>query len=397
MRLEGLQEIVRSSSALRYRARLQPAGGQGDKVFPPTYEGGVYAEEIRVIGGNRVPCIHLDSVQSQANRMELALLEAVRAGEITLPLVEVDFGRKSAELAEVGTISSLEAPHRLADAILRDSCRDGVRFRELPEGKLLDESSLQNASGLFEVSPTSLLFGLWDSTGPKGGLGVKFQRAIVSELVAIDVEKGVKSSSRIDPLGIMVNAGPVRLDPKTGLLVLEGKDGSSKAAKTPGKEGKPSEVNHGNVTPSLSTTNGGVTFAHALQTVVLSLPALRRLRFPADGKHDPKADLAARTTLAALGLCATALSLSKGCDLRSRCLLVPEGPGIWEIVHADGKTEQFSISAKEACELLTGAVKAATAAGLGWREKPLTLVPSDGLAELVLRSRKLAMQPKAGD
>jgi len=335
-------------------------------------------------------------VQSQANRMELALLEAARAGEITLPLVEVDFGKKSADLKEVGIVSSLEAPHRLADAILRDSCKDGKRFRELPEGRLLDESSLQNASGLFEICPTSLLFGLWDSTGPRGGLGVKFQRAIVAELVAIDIEKGIKSSSRIDPLGIMLNAGPIYMDPKNGSLTLDEKDEGGRPLKRWGKEGKPSEANHGNVTPSLSTTNGGVTFAYALQTVVISLPALRRLRFPVQGKLESKTDLAARTALAALGLCASALSLSKGCDLRSRCLLVPDGPGIWEVVHADGSTEEFSIPAAEACGLLKDTVKAATATGLRWREEPLTLLPSDGLAQLVRKSRDLAMQSKAG-
>jgi CRISPR-associated protein Csb1 len=91
---------------------------------------------------------------------------------------------------------------------------------------------------------------------------VKFQRAIVAELVAIDVEKGVKSSSRIDPLGIMVNAGPVYVDPETGLWALDAKDKTGKAPKKAGRQAKPSEVNHGNVTPSLSTTNGGVTFAY---------------------------------------------------------------------------------------------------------------------------------------
>ena len=53
----------------------QPAGGPGDKVFPPTYEGGSYATEPRYINGEEVPCVLLDSVQSQANRMEMALLE----------------------------------------------------------------------------------------------------------------------------------------------------------------------------------------------------------------------------------------------------------------------------------------------------------------------------------
>ncbi len=54
-------------------------------------------------------------------------------------------------------------------------------------------------------------------------------------------------------------------------------------------EGKPSEINHGNVTPDLVRAErtkeplpGGVTMAYAFQTAVLSLPAVRRLRFPDD-------------------------------------------------------------------------------------------------------------------
>jgi len=37
-------------------------------------------------------------------------------------------------------------------------------------------------------------------TGPKGGLGTKFERAIVSEVVGINAVFGIKTSSRIDPL-----------------------------------------------------------------------------------------------------------------------------------------------------------------------------------------------------
>lgn len=45
MNFSTLQDAVRSASALRCRTRLQPAGGEGDKVFPPTYADAVYAME----------------------------------------------------------------------------------------------------------------------------------------------------------------------------------------------------------------------------------------------------------------------------------------------------------------------------------------------------------------
>jgi CRISPR-associated protein Csb1 len=416
--LEILQRAVKEGAALRWRARLQPAGGQGDKVFPPTYEGGEYALESRVIDGRRVPCVLLDSVQSQANRMEAALLEAHRTGSIHVPLVEVRF---EGDLAEVGVITSLDAPHRLADAILRDSRFEGKRFRETDAGKVLDHASLANCAPLFGICPTALVFGLWDSTGPLGGLGTKFQRAVVGELVGVDIEKGCRPSSRIDPLGIQKNAGPIfrtpqgdlTLDPKEALQV-EGKPVLFARKSTEGKstdvaytektgalpdEGRPSKANHGNVTPSLKNEqkqphHGGVTLDHALHTVVVSLPALRRLRFPLDGGVSP--DLEARTALAALAVCAATLSVARGCDLRSRCLLVPEPLGAgWELVGADGALTPFTLSADAACALLNSAVAAAIAAKLPWRQEPLILKPSSGLTDLVRKSRELTRQGAA--
>src|SRR5258706_14745075 len=69
-----------TAAAFRAVTDLEPAGGDGDKLFPPTYQGGVYARETRMIGGEPTPCVLLDSVQSQANRLELALLDWHRSG-----------------------------------------------------------------------------------------------------------------------------------------------------------------------------------------------------------------------------------------------------------------------------------------------------------------------------
>jgi len=53
-------------------------------VFPPTYAGAVYAIEKRRVPGRDEPvtCVLLDSVQSQANRMEEALQDAFDGGRI---------------------------------------------------------------------------------------------------------------------------------------------------------------------------------------------------------------------------------------------------------------------------------------------------------------------------
>ena len=224
-----LQNAVKTAAAFRCRTRLQPAGGEGDKVFPPTYAGSVYAMERRRIPGRDelVRCVLLDSVQSQANRAEEALQDAVDDERIAIPVVEVDFsdipvvdpGSDEDGLFEpIGRVSSLEAPHRIADAILRDSELNGTAFRSSDEGRKIIMATLRNATPLFEICPTALVYGIWDSTGPKGGLGVKFQRAVVSEIIGVDAALGVKTSSRMDPLAIRSDATIYHRDNSDGGL-----------------------------------------------------------------------------------------------------------------------------------------------------------------------------------
>lgn len=383
--LKTLNTAITNAAAFRSRTRLQPAGGEGDKVFPPTYAGAVYAKEDRQINGAKVPCVLLDSVQAQANRLEEALQRALDAGTLkNVPVLNVDFTGIGL-LDEVGRVSSLEAPHRIADAILRDSLLDKEPFRKSELGKSLDQASLQNATPLYKLCPTALVFGLWDSAGPKGGLGAKFQRALVSEIIGVNAEIGVKTSSRIDPLGMRAAA-----------KVIKKPDGGYELAGEKAKEGvSPSEVNHGNIPPDISAA-GGVTLDYAEQTVVLSLAALRKLRFPVDGKTTPERDAAARTVLAALALTAAMLAAESGFDLRSRCLLWPTDVMKWELLETPGKTPtEFTITAKEAIKLLEEAVAAAEKLGLVWQREPVKLTPSPNLVALLKRSQDIAAKAPA--
>lgn len=400
-----------SAAAFRSRSTLQPAAGDGTKVFPPTYDKATYAtEDRRVLQSDgtfkTTPCVLLDSVQAQANRLENALQTAIdtdRFAAIPIPVVQVDFPNEDL-LNAVGKITSLQAPHRIADAILRDSLLDGKPFRKSEIGEKLDHVSLQNATALYELCPTALVFGIWDSTGPKGGLGAKFQRAFVSEIVGINVIKGAKTSSRLDPLGIQIAAGPIYqakdstngLDwtdkitdaatDKEGTPILYNRSGSDS-----GKPGNPSKANHGNVTPSIS--EGGVTLDYAEQSAVLSLPALRRLHFPlADGTRSQEIDAAGQTVLAALALTAAALASETGFDLRSRCLLWPTGPLTWELLDKPGSTPaQLVIDSDSALKVLADAIAAAEALGLKWRKEPLKLTPAPQLVTLLRASQERAV------
>jgi CRISPR-associated protein Csb1 len=380
--------ISGTAAAIRSRTKLQPAGGAGDKVFPPTYAGAVYAKEERQINGMKVPCVLLDSVQAQANRLEEALQRALDSGALRdVPVLNVDFTGLGL-LDEVGRVSSLEAPHRIADAILRDSLHEGQPFRKSELGKSLDQASLQNATPLYRLCPTALIFGLWDSTGPKGGLGAKFQRALVSEIIGVNAEIGVKTSSRIDPLGMRAAA-----------KVIKKADGSYELAGEKAKDGvSPSEVNHGNIPPDITKPGGagGATLDYAEQTIVLSLPALRKLRFPVDGKTSAERDAAARTVLAALALTASALAAESGFDLRSRCLLWPTDAMKWELLETPGKAPtEFTLTAEAAIKLLEESVAAAEKLGLVWHKRPVRLTPSPNLVALLKRSQDIAAKTPA--
>jgi CRISPR-associated protein Csb1 len=424
LNLTKLQELVRNGAAARSRVTLQPAGGEGTKVFPPTYSGAVYAMEKRRLPGYPEPvdCVLLDSVQSQANRLEEALQQAIDEGKIQIPIVEVDFNSfenhpdENLRLLEpIGKVTSLQAPHRIVDAILRDSIvaeegedkdklfRAKNGERESSIGQRLRRVNAHNATALFELCPTALLLGMWDSTGPKGGLGAKFERAMVSEIVGVNAVRGCKTSSRLDPLGIQLQAGPIYQTEDGGWTLDPAKARKEKEQPVKkGKDGRPSEANHGNVTPSISDKDsngeflaGGVTIDRAEQTIVLSFPALRRLRFPLNDEAQSRSevDVAARTVLAALGLCAAALAAEAGLDLRSRCLLWPTESLKWELLGRPGEVHKdIVITAEHAIQLLNEAIQEAKKIGLPWRTTPLQLRPSDELVKLVVKSQQLAAQ-----
>jgi CRISPR-associated protein Csb1 len=426
--LSRLQAAVAGEAvAIRARTRLQPAGGPGDKVFPPTYavsQGLKYAVEERVLPTGASRTVLLDSVQSQANRMEESLRAAWEAGELDIPVIAVDFSGEG-DIADIGRITTLDMPHRIADAILRDSVTPaGVLFRQTPIGQSFTHAKVTAATALFRSCPAALVFGVWDSTGPKGGLGAKFPRALVSEIVAIDAQAGVKTASRIDPLAI--EAVPIYIDagdptqytanPDLARKLASGAPepfsrSAAEADKSKGKDkdakdekksdskdkekGKASAANHSNIAPSIDAAAGGITMAYATQTSVLSLVGLRRLRFPlpSDGGvvFPPATEQAARTALAALGIAAIVLQRTFGQDLRSRCLLVPEGPTTFELLAPDGSTpEPFTMDRAGALALVKEAAAAAAAAGLAWERAPLTLKPAPRLADLIRRSRKLS-------
>lgn len=402
MEITRLDQMVAGDAALRRRQRLQPVGGQGDKIFPPTYPGEgrnappQHVYEVRRIGDDILWCVLVDSVQSQANRLEECLGDAIAEG-VPIPHIVVDLS--GAGLTGLTRITSLEAPHRVYDAIFRDSTYNGEPFMKSDVGKRLATASLGDASALIETSPAALLFGAWHSTGEGGGLGAKFARCLTSEIIAVDVPVNVvvdertnemqprnlgrRTGSRIDPLGILRR-----------VEVYKSADGNwdttAAAAGAKAKRVRPSEINHGNIAPTVQPL--GITCDYLEHTFVLSFAGLRRLRFGSEART-----AAGRNLLAALGLLALMEQDARGYALRSRCDLVCDGRAPLELVRPDGSTEEIALDRQSARALYEAAFQDARRAGFDLLAEPLALEPQEKLVEIIRRSQELALSGEGGD
>lgn len=388
MNLEKLNESLKTAAGLRLRLKLQPLYGIGEIVFPPTVadeKGPKYLDSERRIPGyeEKMPCTTIDSVQSQANRMEKALLADIREGNIKLPHIETDFSGISGLVKPVGKITCFEAPHRVFDAIIRDSVDEDEDRKHFPltkAGAAAIRATARDAKAIFQISPASLLFGCWDSTGISGGLGEKYTRCVVSELVAVNSITARRAGVRADPLSVAKEQPLEKILAETKDEVWQNLKEKRKKLK------KPSDINHGNV--PWGDTLDGVTCDYIQQSTTISFPALRQLHFPVEGIQGGDSSAKAQAVLAAIALHAATLNAERGWHLRSRCDLVPEdGQKLeWEVMGAS--LEKIAVATSVTRNLLKEAISKAKEAGLPWNEKPVQLTPSEALERLVVGSQQ---------
>lgn len=194
-------------AAIVLKQWLKPVGG--DIIFPPTYaapsqkkgdppvynidrfgEASILRKTFEKLGkvqtfmdaerteqGREHSVCIIDSIPSQANRIEPAFADVIADGRL-VPRVVIkveiknDDGKKEEQV-----INLLDAGHRAADAI--------VRFSSLSDD--LDKAMIARRDGdslpLARIAPTSLVFGMWDSRAT----GVKVPRLINSVIRAYDV------------------------------------------------------------------------------------------------------------------------------------------------------------------------------------------------------------------
>ncbi len=364
---------------IRIDAELEPIAGDGAPVKPAVYEGGVYQEDRRWASPSddeATKVIVIDNVPSQANRLEEVLRrhrEKIGNPEIVLDLSR--FGNLPAHLPR--QISSLEFPHRNADAYLRDALLDGTDFVKTDTGESIFGATAQTCGPLMAWFPQALIYGFWQSHLGKKRSNTKHARAWVSEIVgwkpaAQDTRvKGLKG----DPLNL--NTDEVLTSNPDDRLEWE-------IGKTKGtKSEKLSEIGHGQVPfMGADATAAAVSFARVTQRATLSFAQLRRVSL---GDQRPDADAAARLLLVALGLHAHVLAFSRGFALRSGAELRPRSTTVtWLGASGDSRCEIGG--AVESLALLRKAVAHARTAGVpldGWDQEALRITPKPNLTKAI--------------
>ena len=364
---------------IRLDTELEPLAGPGGPVKPAIYEGGVYQHDRRwavPTDAESTPIIVIDNVPSQANRLEAALLrhrESTGVPELVLDLS--DLGELPAHLPR--RLSSLEFPHRNADAYLRDALIDGRSFVDTEFGRAIFGATARACGPLLAWFPQALLYGFWQSHLGKKRHNAKHARAWVSEIVgwkpaATDVKVlGLKG----DPLNLSTEVS-ITSNPDD-LLDWE----FTKAPQ--GRGVRLSEIGHGQVpVGEADGTRAAVSFARVTQRATVSFAQLRRVEL---GRKTGEANAAARALLVALGLHAHQLAFGRGFALRSGAELVPRrSVATWLGSSGDEPIDIGDATATG--ELLKEGIDHARDVGVpldGWGSDPVVLTPKDNLRSAI--------------
>ena len=291
--------------ALHLRQPLVPVEGPGSVIFPPTYapenrtdKPGYNIDELS--DGTKIATI--DSVGSQANRMEALFLPAAagepanpRAGLV--PQININYD-------EDKSVSILEAGHRLGDAIIRST-----QLKDETQEAFKSFLNQCNLVPLAKLAPTSLVFGVWDSRDTSA----KLPRIVQSTIRAEDVDV-LTRSAQYNPA---LNYAELDVFSEADQEKQEG-DPKSPLAK------------RGFVhVPAVRTHGGIIARGPILRNVTINLIALRRL----NGEKNQE------LRRYVLGLALVAATASMDGFLRAGCLLTldPKEEGTWELVARSGE------------------------------------------------------------
>ena len=368
---------------IRIDTELEPLAGSGGSVKPAVYEGGNYQHDRRWAASGdseATPVIVIDNMPSQANRLEHALRqhrESMAIPEFTLDLSAMP--HLPSHLPK--SLSSLEFPHRNADAYLRDSELDGEDFMKTEIGKAIFGATAEACGPLIAWFPQALLYGFWQSHLGKNRQNTKHARAWVSEIVGWQPAStetkvfGLKG----DALNLSTDE-PVTSNPDDRTDWDVGRGGKVEG----GKNDKLSEIGHGQVLfMGADAPAAAVSFARVSQRATVSFAQLRRVGL---GIEAPEADAAVRALLVALGLHAHQLAFGRGFALRSGAELRPVAATVTWL--GEDRDESCDLDGAAATrELLGAARRHAQSVGVpldGWVRGATTLTPKENLRKAIL-------------
>jgi CRISPR-associated protein Csb1 len=319
--------------------------------------------------------------------MEAALER--RREELGIPNFRIDLSGAGDLPPHVpSSLSSLQFPHRHADAYLRDAeLADGTPFLKSEYASAVYSASARNPAAIYQWFPASFVFGFWQSHLGKKGPQTKFARAVDCEIVGYDpasVETkrlGIKG----DPLNLSI----------TEAVIFDADDhtewdlaGSGKTGKSKSKESL-AEIGHGQVPVSANDAPlGAISFAWIEQRCTVSFARFRTI-----DSGNPQADAAGRAMLASLGLVAYVSAFSGGFTLRSGCDL-RTASAEWRWLGETGDAVCDALSLDEAIDLFHGASRAAADLGLPvgprWNAETVDLLPKPALLKAIRQTFGLA-------
>ena len=323
--------------ALHLRQPLIPIEGPGSVIFPPTYadsplnqrDFGYNIDELS--DGTKIATI--DSVGSQANRMETVFLSAAASGAENprarlVPQIEIAYGNGK-------SVSILEAGHRLGDAVIRSTeLKDKARAAF---EAFLDRDDVLP---LAKLAPTSLVFGVWDSRDTQA----KLPRIVQSTIRAEDVDVLTRSA---------------QYNPALDYAELD----VFSEEKTEAAQGIPKDnlAKRGFVhVPAVKTHGGIIARGPIVRNVTINLIALRRL----EGENGQ----ALRRYV--LGLALVAATTPMDGFLRAGCLLTldPDEDSTWHSVARSGERVPLALDEESA---LSYACRAADTFGVDDNPRPV--------------------------
>ncbi len=311
--------------ALTFKRKLESIDGPGVPIFPPTYPApektGIHRHDTPYTVNETkdgVLVCDLDSVQSQANRMEAAFTrrrpapttpDQSQANRMEAAFTDGLAGVVPQHAVQAGDhrVELTKLPHRIVDASIRATdLADDIRewMRDFERGKPVP---------LAKAAPTSLVYGAWDSRDTQ----VKIPRVVRSEIRAHDVSVFTRSAQYSGAF-------------KREELGIDEKIWSRKKGGAAGVGLAPTPA-----TDDDGARGGILAHGEIVHSASILLNAIRKYR------TDDGSDVLPNYLL---GLALGGLLVGGGdYDLRSGCSLVPAAPAEWRAVTRGGERRSIEV------------------------------------------------------